>query len=168
MIRFVRADDAERICAIYNHYVEHEIATFEAEPVPVQDMRERISAASEERPWFVYEVDDTVAGYAYSSAWQSRCAYRFSLETTVYLSHEHLGRGIGTELYRYLIDAIRNQKIHSLIAAIALPNHASVALHEKLGFEKIGHFREVGWKFDQWIDVGYWELIFDSFPAPGA
>jgi phosphinothricin acetyltransferase len=161
MIRFVSSGDAERICAIYNHYIEHATATFEVEPVAIEDMQERIAAASRDRPWFVYELDTGLAGYAYASPWQSRCAYRFSLETTVYLSPDAVGRGVGTELYRHLIDDIRAQNIHSLLAAIALPNDASVALHEKLGFEKVGQFREVGWKFDQWIDVGYWELIFD-------
>lgn len=162
MIRSATTGDAVGVCAIYNHYIENAIATFEEQAVELDDMRDRIAVASEEKPWFVYEVDGAIAGYAYASAWQSRCAYRFSLETTVYLSHEHLGRGIGTELYSHLIDAVRKNGIHSLLAAIAMPNPASVALHENLGFEKVGQFREVGWKFDQWIDVGYWELIFKS------
>lgn len=161
MIRFVRADDAEQICAIYNHYIQHAIATFEVEPVTIEDMQQRIGAASRDRPWFVYELNDRLAGYAYASIFQSRCAYRHSLETTVYLSHNAVGHGVGTELYGHLIDDIRTRNIHSLLAAIALPNEPSVALHEKLGFEKVGQFREVGWKFDRWIDVGYWELIFD-------
>lgn len=160
MIRFVTVDDAESICAIYNHHIENSIATFEEDAVAVSDMQDRIRNASEAKPWFVYESDDGLAGYAYASAWQSRCAYRFSLETTVYLSRDHMGRGVGTELYGHLIADIRARNMHSLIAAIALPNEASVALHEKFGFEKVGQFKEVGWKFDQWIDVGYWELIF--------
>jgi len=162
MIRSATLDDAEKICAIYNHYIENSIATFEEESVAVGDMRDRIAEASAERPWFVYDLDDGLAGFAYASPWKSRCAYRFSLETTVYLSPDHLGRGIGTDLYGHLIEAIRKKNIHSLIAAIALPNEGSIALHEKLGFEKVGQFLEVGWKFDHWIDVGYWELIFDK------
>ena len=161
MIRFATVDDAAGVCEIYNHYIEHSHATFEEEAVPVPDMQERISGASEEKPWYVYESDGGLAGFAYASAWQSRCAYRYSLETTVYLSPNHLGHGIGSELYGHLIAEIGKRNMHSLIAAIALPNEASVALHEKFGFEKVGQFREVGWKFDRWIDVGYWELIFD-------
>lgn len=152
-------DDGERICAIYNHYIENSIATFEEESVAVSDMRGRIEDANEERPWLVYEVDKVVAGFAYASPWKSRCAYRYSLETTVYLSHDHLGQGIGTALYAQLIEAIKTKKIHSLIAAIALPNEGSIALHEKLDFKKVGQFVEVGWKFDHWIDVDYWELL---------
>jgi len=162
MIRFATVDDAEPICTIYNHYIENSIATFEEDSVAVSDMRDRVGDACEERPWFVYELDDGLAGFAYASPWKSRCAYRFSLETTVYLSRDHLGQGFGTKLYRHLIEAIRTINIHSLIAAIALPNDASIALHENLGFKKVGQFLEVGWKFDHWIDVGYWELIFDK------
>jgi L-amino acid N-acyltransferase YncA len=160
MIRFVTVNDAENICAIYNHYIENSIATFEVDAVAVSDMQSRIGDASAQRPWFVYERDHGLAGFAYASVWKSRCAYRFSLETTVYLSPDHLGRSIGTALYAHLIEDIRKMNIHSLIASIALPNDASIALHEKLGFEKVGQFKEVGWKFDQWIDVGYWELIY--------
>ena len=160
MIRFVTANDAENICAIYNYYIENSISTFEEDAVAVSDMQSRIGDASEDRPWFVYEVDSGLAGFAYASPWKSRCAYRFSLETTVYLSSAHLGRGVGTALYSHLIEEIRKNNIHSLIAAIALPNDSSIALHEKLGFEKVGQFLEVGWKFDHWIDVGYWELIY--------
>ena len=161
MIRFVTANDADRICAIYNHYIENSIATFEEENVAASDMRDRVGDATDARPWFVYDLDDEIAGFAYASPWKSRCSYRFSLETTVYLSPDHLGQGIGTDLYGHLIEAIRKKNIHSLIGAIALPNDGSIALHEKLGFRKVGQFVEVGWKFDHWIDVGYWELILD-------
>lgn len=81
------------------------------------------------------------------------------METTVYIDKDAIGRGLGTKLYTALIDALRSTRIHSLIGGIALPNEGSVTLHEKLGFVKIGQFKEVGWKFDRWIDVGYWELI---------
>ena len=161
MIRFVTANDADRICAIYNHYIENSIATFEEENVTASDMRDRVGDATDARPWFVYDLDDEIAGFAYASPWKSRCSYRFSLETTVYLSPDHFGQGIGTDLYGHLIEAIRKKNIHSLIGAIALPNDGSIALHEKLGFRKVGQFVEVGWKFDHWIDVGYWELILD-------
>lgn len=162
MIRFVSVDDAEGVCGIYNHYIENSIATFEEESVTVSEMQDRIEDASAEQPWFVYDHGEGLAGFAYASPWKSRCAYRFSLETTVYLSPDHLGLGIGTDLYRHLIEEIGKKNIHSLIAAIALPNEVSIALHEKLGFEKVGQFVEVGRKFERWIDVGYWELLFDQ------
>jgi phosphinothricin acetyltransferase len=160
MLRAATTADAAAIAAIYNHYVVNTIITFEEEIVTSADMTARITEVlAAGRPWLVWEENGQVLGYAYASGWKSRCSYRFSLETTVYLDHEVTRRGLGTTLYTALIDALRLTKTHALIGGIALPNAGSVALHEKLGFQKIAHFKEVGWKFDQWIDVGYWELI---------
>lgn len=160
MIRDVTADDAQQICEIYNHYVLNTIITFEEEPVPVDEMRSRIVQTIEKLPWIVYENNGQIAGYAYASEWKSRCAYKHSLETTVYLRDGESGNGIGSALYSELLDRLKAQHFHAAIGGISLPNEASIALHEKFGFEKIGQFREVGYKFDKWIDVGYWELIF--------
>ena len=110
-------------------------------------------------PWFVWEENGRVLGYAYAGKWKSRCAYRYSVESSIYLAKEATGRGLGTKLYVALIDALHTKGIHSIIGGIALPNPASIGISEKLGFQKIGHFKEVGWKFEQWIDVGYWEMI---------
>lgn len=159
VIRFVRPEDASSLCGIYNHYIENSIITFEVEAVTTQMMRDRIGLACEKHPWLVYEVGKKIVGYAYASSWKSRCAYRFSVETTVYLAADQTGKGIGTRLYKELIEVLKKTSCHSLIAGIALPNDASIALHENLKFEKIGHFKEVGWKFDKWIDVGYWESL---------
>lgn len=162
MIRPANPDDAQAICAIYNHYIQHSIITFETDAVSGDDMRQRINSKSLKHPWLVYEKDQAVVGYAYASPWQSRCAYRFSVETTIYVSEQHRGAGIGTTLYQALIAELNKNDYHSLLAAIALPNQDSVALHEKLGFEKVGQFKQVGYKFDTWIDVGYWELILSA------
>jgi len=160
MIRPATPADAAAIAAIYNYYVVHTIVTFEEEEISTKEMALRITEVQGAgRPWFVWEEAGKVLGYSYASGWKSRCSYRFSLETTVYLDQAATGRGLGTQLYSALIDALRQTKTHALIGGVALPNAGSVALHEKLGFVKIGHFKEVGWKFDQWIDVGYWELI---------
>ncbi len=99
---------------------------------------------------------------AYATKWKRRFGYRFSAEVTVYLDHVHAGRGIGSKLYDHLLPALRSAGIRVVIGGIALPNAASVALHEKFGFEKVAQFREVGIKFDQWIDVGYWEKILET------
>ena len=160
MIRPATPADAAAIAAIYNHYVVHTIVTFEEEEISTKEMALRITEVQGAgRPWFVWEEAGKVIGYSYASGWKSRCSYRFSLETTVYLDQAATGRGLGTQLYSALIDSLRQTKTHALIGGVALPNAGSVALHEKLGFVKIGHFKEVGWKFDQWIDVGYWELV---------
>jgi L-amino acid N-acyltransferase YncA len=160
MLRTATPADAAAIAAIYNHYVLHTIVTFEEEPVTAAEIAARIREVQDAGiPWFVWEENCRVLGYTYASKWKSRCSFRYSLETTVYLDQHATGRGLGRKLYTPLIEALRTQKYHALIGGISIPNPASIALHEKLGFQKIGHFKEVGWKFNQWIDVGYWELV---------
>ena len=159
MIRNVSTDDADPICDIYNYYVLNTIITFEETPVSNEEMKSRIEKTAGKLPWIVYEENKQVMGYAYASEWKSRCAYKHSLETTVYLRNGQGGNGIGSLLYKELISRLKAKNYHAAIGGISLPNEASIALHEKFGFEKIGQFREVGFKFDRWIDVGYWELI---------
>ena len=159
MIRAARTNDATAIAAIYNHYVRHTVVTFEEVPVAVKEMAQRILDVSERLPWLVWEDGGAVVGWAYATAWKARSAYRFSVETTVYVAVTHQRRGVGDALYRKLIEDLRERKLHSAVGGIALPNEGSVALHEKLGFKKIAHFAEVGRKFDRWVDVGYWQLI---------
>lgn len=160
MLRPATTADAAAIAEIYNHYVLHTIITFEEEAVPEAEMAQRITEVlGAGLPWFVWEEGGRVLGYAYAGKWKSRCAYRYAVESSIYLSQDTTGRGLGTKLYVALIDALRTKGIHSIIGGIALPNPASVGISEKLGFQKIGHFKEVGWKFEKWIDVGYWELI---------
>jgi L-amino acid N-acyltransferase YncA len=158
-IRPCRPSDAPRICTIYNHFVTDTVVTFEEQVVSDSEMAQRITSVTEQFPWLVCEKDDLVVGYAYANTWKTRSAYRFSVESTIYLAPEAFHRGIGTSLYQALLAALRASNIHSVIGGIALPNAASVALHEKLGFSKIGQFSEVGWKFGRWVDVGYWEHI---------
>lgn len=159
MIRAALASDSARICDIYNHYVETTVVTFEEQPVSSDDMAQRILDVSAKLPWLVAEIDGTIAGYAYAAPWKSRASYRFSVETTIYLAPQSAGRGLGRELYGALLDELRMRRLHCAIGGVALPNPASVALHEKLGFSKVAEFKEVGWKLDRWVDVGYWELL---------
>jgi phosphinothricin acetyltransferase len=159
MIRAIRPEDATQICAIYNYYIENTIVTFEETPVSESEMKSRIVQNTQKHPWIVYEQEGAIIGYAYASEWKSRCAYKYSVETTVYLKNDATGRSVGSKLYGELIRLLRDKSMHAAIGGIALPNDASVALHEKFGFEKIGQFKQVGYKFDTWIDVGYWELI---------
>jgi phosphinothricin acetyltransferase len=159
MIRSATAADAAAITAIYNHYILHTPVTFEEEAITAEEMAGRIAEVQQAYDWFVYVEGGKILGYSYAGKWKSRCAYRYAVESTVYLDKDATGRGLGTKLYQALLDDLRQRGIHSVIGGIALPNAGSVALHEKLGFKKIGQFKEVGWKFEQWIDVGYWELI---------
>jgi phosphinothricin acetyltransferase len=151
--------DAEPIGRIYNYYIEATTVTFEEQAVSTAEIARRIAEITNGFPWLVAEADGAIAGYAYARPWQTRSAYRFTVESTVYLAHESTGRGIGSELYAALLADLRTRGLHCAVGGIALPNDASVALHEKLGFEKIAHFKEVGWKFGQWVDVGYWQLL---------
>ena len=158
-IRDASVEDAEPIASIYNHFVLTTSISFEEAAVPAVEMVGRIAdVQAAGLPWLVAEIDGAVAGYAYATKWRMRHAYRFSVETSVYLSPAHAGKGLGTALYRAVLARLRDGGYHSAIGGIAQPNAASVALHEKLGFEKVALFREVGFKFDRWVDVGYWEL----------
>lgn len=159
MIRDIRINDAKQIAEIYNYYIKNTVITFEENAVTENEMVERIKTNTSNLPWIIYEENDEILGYAYTSEWKSRCAYKHSVESTVYLRKDQFGKGLGTKLYQELLDRIGKNNVHAVIGGIALPNNASIALHEKLGFEKVAHFKEVGYKFEKWVDVGYWELV---------
>lgn len=159
MVRKAQLKDAGEISEIYNYYITDTVITFEEDELSSIDIQERIQTITEKLPWLVFEDEGKVVGYAYASEWKSRCAYRNSVESTVYLQKGFEGRGIGSQLYRNLLEELKGMGYHTVIGGIALPNEASVWLHEKFKFEKVAHFREVGYKFDQWIDVGYWQLL---------
>ena len=149
-IHTASAAHAGAIVAIYNHYVRETIVTFEEEPVSAAEMASRIAeVATHGLPWLVAEQDRAVVGYAY--------AYRYSVESTVYLASGRDRQGLGSALYSELFRRLAAAGSHAVIAGIALPNAGSVALHEKFGMSKVAHFKEVGFKFGRWIDVGYWE-----------
>jgi L-amino acid N-acyltransferase YncA len=152
--------DAASIARIYNYYVQNTVVTFEEEAVTSDAMARRmVQTATVPLPWLVAELDNGVVGYAYARKWKVRSAYRHSVETTVYLEHGLAGRGIGTKLYSELLSLLRGQGLHLAIGGASLPNNASVALHEKLGFEHVGTFRQVGFKQNRWIDVAYWQIV---------
>ena len=158
-IRPAAAVDAERICAIYNHYIATTTISFEEEPVTAADMAQRIAdVGAAKLPWLVMLDGDKLIGYAYATNWRARAAYRFAVESSVYFDPQHAGKGAGTMLYEALLAELRQRELHLAIGGIAQPNEASVRLHERLGFHKVAHFSEVGLKFGRWIDVGYWQL----------
>ena len=153
------AADADRICTIYNHYISTTTISFEEEPVTSNDMAQRIAdVAAANLPYLVMSEGDKLIGYAYATKWRVRAAYRYSVESSIYLDPGYAGKGAGTMLYEALLAELRQRGLHVVIAGIAQPNDASVRLHERLGFEKAAHFSEVGMKFGRWIDVSYWQL----------
>ena len=156
LIRDVDERDLPAITAIYNHYIVNTTVSFEEEVVGADVMRERVEkVAGAGLPWLVIEEND-VLGYAYASHWSPRPAYRHTVEVTVYLDPAATGRGLGTRIYQALFERLRGLGVRIVVAGITLPNPASVTLHEKLGMQPAGRFNEVGFKFDRWLDVGYW------------
>ncbi|MBL8293951.1 MAG: N-acetyltransferase [Bryobacterales bacterium] len=152
--------DADAITSIYNHYVTQTIVTFEEDPVtPAEIVRRIEDVQSGSLPWLVAERRGAIVGYAYATKWRPRRAYRFSTEVTVYSAPGMGGQGIGSRLYEYLLPALRECGIHAAMGGIALPNDASIGLHEKFGFRKVAHFEQAGFKFNRWIDVGYWQRL---------
>lgn len=162
-IRPAKSSDAKSIADIYNHYIINSTATFEEEQVTGDDIKKRISETQNLKlPWLVYEDGGKAIGYAYASKWKGRCAYRYSVEITVYLHPDAGGKGLGTQLYRQLFQELKALGYHVVIGGITLPNPASIALHEKMGLTHMGTFKDVGYKFEQWIDVGYWQGKLDE------
>ncbi len=157
-IRDATAADAAAVAAIYDHYVLGTAATFEEAAVPSPLMAERLAAVRDAGlPWLLAVGGGEVVGFAYASAWNPRSAYRHTVECTAYVAAGATGGGIGASLYEELFARLRELEVHAVIAVIALPNPASVRLHERFGLTQAGLFREVGRKFGRWVDVGYWQ-----------
>ena len=157
--RPVEPADADRICTIYNHYVDTTTISFEEEPVSAAEMQERIfDVVSAKLPWLAMVEGEALIGYAYATKWRARVAYRYAVESSIYLDPAHAGKGAGSALYEALLTELGKRELHMVIGGIAQPNEVSVRLHERLGFRKVAHFSEVGLKFGRWIDVGYWQL----------
>jgi L-amino acid N-acyltransferase YncA len=159
MLRDAEPSDADAICSIYNEYILNTTITFEETPLKAEEMASRICLVTQSYPWLVYEEDSRIVGYAYAGKWKERSAYRYSVETAIYMDSRHVGKGIGTQLMKELLKRLKAASLHSVISGIALPNPASIALCERFGFKKIAHFSEVGYKMNRWVDVGYWELL---------
>ncbi|MDR0998167.1 MAG: GNAT family N-acetyltransferase [Treponema sp.] len=161
-IRPAAIADAQAMADIYNYYVLNTPVTFEEEALSREAMEDRIRSFTSLYPWFVWEEDGEIAAYAYAHMWHERTAYRHSVEDTVYVKQGFQRRGIGRTLLGMVVGELKKQGVHAVMAVIAIPNEGSAALHESLGFKKVGHFSEIGRKMGRWRDVGYWELIIDE------
>ena len=158
LIRLATEQDAAALAAIYRPYVEDSRISFEeVAPDPAEMARRIVGDRPGFCPWLVAEDDGQLLGYAASSPFRTRPAYRWTVETGIYLAPEAMGRGIGRALLEPLIELLERQGYVAAIGAIALPNEASVALHEKLGFIHTGTYRGVGRKAGEWLDVGLWQ-----------
>lgn len=163
MIRPIKASDIEAVVTIYNYYITNTIVSFEEEPVSTKQMKKRVNdVLTIGYPWLVAEEAGEIIGYAYANQWNVRAAYQYSAEVTVYLSYLNTAslntaRGWGTKLYEALFTRLKEMSVHTVIGGISLPNPASVALHEKFAMTKVAHYKEVGYKYNKWIDVGYWQ-----------
>lgn len=157
-IRPATPQDAEAIAAIYAPYVTDRAVSFETEAPSPQEMRERIERGGDQFPWFVADdLDGAILGYAYAGPFRTRFAYRFAVETSVYVADDAQGRGAGRSLYERLLSTLQSQGFAQAVAVIAVPNQTSVAFHERFGFVHGGTHRRVGYKLGEWHDVGFWQ-----------
>lgn len=152
-IRSARTEDAADLVAIYAPYVEKTAITFETEVPTVEAFASRIEKTLEKFPYLVAVEEGKVVGYAYASTYYARAAYDWTVELSVYVSREARGKGIGSLLYDALEEELTERGFKNFLACIALPNPASLALHEKRGYEQVAHFKKVGYKFGTWHDI---------------
>jgi phosphinothricin acetyltransferase len=157
-IRVATVSDAAAVVAIYAPLVKNTAISFETEPPAAAEMAERVAATLPTHPWLVAERDGMVAGYAYAGKHRERSAYRWLVDVTAYVDERSRRVGVGWALYGELLATLRRQGFHAAFAGIALPNAASIALHEALGFRKLGVYQDAGFKNGQWHDVGWWQL----------
>ena len=158
-IRPVEAGDLGELTRIYNHYIRETAITFDSEPYTVKERRPWLESFRAASPYrcFVAEVDRAAVCWASSGQFRRKAAYATSVETSIYLDPEATGMGLGTQLYQALFDSLADLDIHLALGGITLPNPASVALHERFGFESVGVFREVGWKQGRYWDVQWFQ-----------
>ncbi len=172
MIRLATEDDASGCLAIYAPVVAGTVTSFEVEVPTVEEMRRRIRETLPRYPWLVFEEPEGLRGYAYAGAHRQRPAYQWSVDVSVYVSATTRREGVGRRLYTSLLALLRLQGFANAFAGVALPNDASVGLHEAMGFQPIGVYRKVGFKLGRWIDVGWWQLqlqeLADDLPGEPA
>jgi L-amino acid N-acyltransferase YncA len=157
VIRMAKVADAAQIAAIYAPFCSDAVVSFEETPPSTDAMAQRIASTIERLPWIVYEDASEILGYAYAGRFRERAAYRWSVEVSCYVREDRLRRGIGHALYSTLFDLLVALGYYNACAGVTLPNPASVAFHEAFGFEPVGVYRHVGFKFGAWHDVGWWQ-----------
>ncbi len=164
IIRDARPGDAKACLDTYAPFVTDTAVSFELVPPTVPEFEARIASAQSQWAWLVAERGGEVAGYAYASAFRTRAAYRFTVETSAYVHPAHRGQGVAAALYRRLFEILVEKGYCNAYAGIALPNDASVAFHKSLGFTPVGVFHRGGWKFGKWHDISWWEKALKDRP----
>ena len=166
-VRLASTNDARKIIEIYSPNILNAAVSFETEVPSIEEMQKRIVICLEIFPWIVCIVDGEMAGYVYASKHRERKAYQWSCDCTIYMNDEFKGKGIGKELYHLLFKILKLQGFRNVYAGITLPNEASIALHEKCGFEKFAEYGNVGYKLGEWHTVGWWKLRLNDYdPDP--
>ncbi|QJW97988.1 GNAT family N-acetyltransferase [Frigoriglobus tundricola] len=165
-IRPATANDLDAVRAIFNYYVTHSTCTFQIAPETAEERLAWFRGRTECHPVTVAEAGGEIIGWAALSPWKSRCAYAGSAEASVYVHHAHHRRGVGKALLLDLITRARAAGLHTIIGGTTTDQSASLALQLALGFESVGTFREVGYKFDRWLDVTYTQLMLTGAPVP--
>ncbi|MGL4314689.1 MAG: GNAT family N-acetyltransferase [Sphingomonas sp.] len=169
-IRAATADDAAAIAAIYAPYVLSGTVSFETEAPDTRAIRARMTASNGFYPWIVATNGDPegggVLGYAYAGQFRDRPAYRYAVETSIYMSGPIQGQGAGRLLYEALIDTLRAQGFTQAVGVISLPNDGSIRLHESVGFQRAGLYRQIGYKQGRWVDVGFWQCELNDSQVP--
>lgn len=164
-MRLATEDDAAAILAIYTPYVQTTAISFELTPPTLAEMQERLHKTLALHPWLVYETDEQgIAGYVYATKHRERAAYQWSVDVSAYLAPNFHRQGLGRKLYTALFALLRLQGFVSAYAGIALPNEASIGLHQAVGFQPVGVYQQVGYKFGRWYDVSWWHLLLQTPP----
>jgi L-amino acid N-acyltransferase YncA len=162
-IRCANRDDAAGVLAIYAPIVNETAISFEFEPPTLGQMQERIESTLERLPWLVAEQGEQLVGYAYASRYRQRAAYQWSVEVSAYVHADARRSGVARALYRALLGILKDLSYRTALAGITLPNDASVAFHESMGFTPVGVYQNVGYKFRNWHDVGWWQLALGEY-----
>jgi phosphinothricin acetyltransferase len=160
-IRKATSDDALAICNIMNYYIENTVITFETVPVSETEAKQRINETLNSG-YLIYvgEISGKIIGFYCTYPRNKYSACKTTMEESIFLDRAETGKGYGTQLFEHLLKHIDKSATHVLMASICIPNEGSIRLHEKFGFKQVSHLREIGRKFDQWQDVGHWQLIF--------
>ncbi|WP_159019546.1 GNAT family N-acetyltransferase [Algibacter sp. L3A6] len=158
MIRKATLADTSALLEIYNYYVIHTTVTFDEAALSLNAFTEKLELILKDYPCIVFEDNNEILGFAYGSKFRPKPAYNYTVESTVYVKNGAHGKQIGSKLYTELLEQLKQRNFKSVLGVLTIPNPASVKLHEKFGFTQVAHLKEVGFKFDTWLDVGIFQL----------